>query len=96
MRAAEHLEQANQHLARCQSRKKNMDPMPMTLEDLIRRASAGCENPACDHRHHGHLFLRPRCHDTSAVRVAVDPHTRTLIVECATCGWTVAAIKEGP
>lgn len=64
----------------------------MTLDEAFRLAAGGCQEPDCDHRHSGPLFLHARCHMRARLDVSLDPVTRTLLVQCGECRKTVVEI----
>jgi hypothetical protein len=66
----------------------------MTFDEVIALAAGGCQEPDCDHRHSGPLFLHARCHMEAKLDVTIDPTTRTLHVRCGACQRPVVEVTR--
>ncbi len=66
-----------------------------TLDEAFAWAAGGCQDPDCSHQGHGGgpMYVHSRCHPSADVTVALDPTTRTILIECGECKRPVVAIR---
>lgn len=65
----------------------------MTLDELFRSASGGCQDPNCTDPHK-EVVLHARCHPQASTWVKVDPRKGTLTVSCAICDSPIITVKH--
>jgi hypothetical protein len=73
-----------------------MRVIPLSIEELLKSAAGGCQAVGCDHKHHGAMYMRARCHPAHGTFTSVDPRTKILRVECAVCKMPVVEVRLQP
>jgi hypothetical protein len=62
------------------------------LEDLLQMSEVGCQEPGCDHRHDGPLYLHGTCHSGGDIEVSFAPDSDHILVACRKCHKPIARI----
>lgn len=65
----------------------------MTLDDLFRSASGGCQSPGCTHKHSA-VVLHSGCHPEAATWVTVDVRKGTMQVTCSVCNQVIITVNH--
>jgi len=61
----------------------------LSLEDLERAVSMGCQVPGCKHEKHSTLYLTQRCHPKAGVDVRFTTGEGKIVAECHECKMLV-------
>lgn len=65
----------------------------MTLDEVFKEASKGCQVPGCTHKH-GEIVLNSGCHPGANMRVSVDAGRGVMLVACGVCNRAVLTINH--
>lgn len=65
----------------------------MTIDELFKSASGGCQNPECTDPHN-EVVLHSQCHPNASTWVKVDPKRGKLTVACAICDSPIITVNH--